>query len=278
MKHFFFPKRRPRQFGLYRRTVDPERAHPDPLALIRDTRYKAIQTGVALLSEVSDDLKRGESSQLEYYWERLPFLFNVVELANETSRLYRENKPAASQEVEQEVASVPTFLVSSLFLSECAAYLTNSPRGHERLHLVTGIKLSQTSRTLERMVNVELESESAIHAQANQQELQKALIGMDEWGHYLYGLFHSHPGKSAHATQPSSTDLKTHERYESGGYPLVGAIFVKDGSKDGFCRFFSNQPFTITVYGKGVEKIEEDENQYVYKINNLSNNLQVQKA
>jgi hypothetical protein len=265
MKHIFFPKRRQsRQFWSDRRSVDPQRAHPDPLALIRDTRYKAIQTGVALLSEVSDDLKRGESSQLEYYWQRLPFLFNVVELANEASRLYRQNKPPASQEV---VPAVPEFIIGSFFLSKCASYLTSNPHGHERLHLVTGIRVSEGSRTLDHMVKVPLASESAIGALADQHALQKTLIEMDEWGHHLYGLFHSHPGTGVSATTPSQTDWKTHERYDRGGYPLVSAIFVKDG----FVRFFGHQPFTISVYGKGVEKI--DESQHVYKINNLPGNL-----
>jgi proteasome lid subunit RPN8/RPN11 len=103
------------------------------------------------------------------------------------------------------------------------------------------------------MVKVALARQSAAGALADQHELQKALIHMDEWGHHLHGLFHSHPGSGAPATQPSSTDLKTHERFERGGYPLVGAIFVNDG----VVRFFANHPFTISVYGKGVERVDE---------------------
>jgi hypothetical protein len=58
---------------------------------------------------------------------------------------------------------------------------------------------------------------------------------------------------------PSSTDFATHRRYETGGYPLIGAIFVLDG----FVRFFSeDKPFTITIYGKGVSQHDE----HVFKI------------
>jgi hypothetical protein len=265
MKHIFFPKRRqPKQFWSERKSVDPKRAPPNPLALIQDTRCKAIQTGMALLKEVSDDLKYGESSFLESYWERLPFLVNVVELANEASRLYRENKPLASPEV---APAVPEFIIGSFFLSKCASYLTSNPHGYERLHLVTGIRVREGSRTLDHMVKVALAIESATGALADQSALLKTLIEMDEWGHHLYGLFHSHPGEGSHATNPSDTDLKTHECHERGGYPLVSAIFVKDG----FVRFFGYHPFTITLYGKGVEKIDED--QHVYKINSLPSNL-----
>ncbi|MGH8754766.1 MAG: Mov34/MPN/PAD-1 family protein [Burkholderiales bacterium] len=111
------------------------------------------------------------------------------------------------------------------------------------------------------MVKVALASESATGALADQHALQNALIEMDEWGHHLHGLFHSHPGKGDQATRPSSTDLATHERYEIGGYPLVGAIFVK-----GFVRFFGHHPFTITIYGKGVERIDT----HLFVICNLS--------
>jgi hypothetical protein len=100
--------------------------------------------------------------------------------------------------------------------------------------------------------------------------LQKALIEMDRRGHPLYGLFHTHPGEGPHATRPSSTDLDTHERYEKA-YPLVGAIFVKDG----YVRFFSKkQPFTITISGEGVTPI--DQAQHIYQIENPSSNLSLQ--
>jgi hypothetical protein len=109
-----------------------------------------------------------------------------------------------------------------------------------------------------------------VGALADQRELQKALIEMDRRGHPLYGLFHSHPGEGAHATRPSPTDFDTHERYEKA-YPLVGAIFVKDG----FVRFFSNnQPFSITIYGEGVTPI--DQAQHVYQIENPPRNLPLQ--
>jgi hypothetical protein len=118
-------------------------------------------------------------------------------------------------------------------------------------------------RTLDRMVPVPIESNSAIHAAADQAGAQQALIELDTWGHTVHGLFHSHPGQGREATRPSSTDLSTHERYERGGYPLVGAIFVRDG----YLRFFSHKAdFTITVFGEGVKQIDAR----IFLIQNLS--------
>jgi proteasome lid subunit RPN8/RPN11 len=157
--------------------------------------------------------------------------------------------------------AVPEYLLSSWFLTECASYLVGDLRGHERLLMISGVKIREGQRTLDRMVRVELADQSAIHALANQHELQRHLIEFSErWGHALHGLFHSHPGTGVLATRPSSTDLETHERYERG-YPVVGMICVRDG----FLRFFSHRPFTIRLYGKGVEQHDD----HLFKIQTL---------
>jgi hypothetical protein len=65
MKHFYFPGKRSRQFGFERRSDVGQRACPDPLALFQATKRKAIGSGEKLLTAVSDDLKRGERTQLE---------------------------------------------------------------------------------------------------------------------------------------------------------------------------------------------------------------------
>jgi hypothetical protein len=227
--------------------------HPDPSTPFQGYRQKVVDQGEKVLRAISEDLRRGERDRLETRLEQLYGTYDLLELVDEAIRL--------SKPTQADSPALPHYLISSWFLSDCHAYLTSNPRGHERLHLVTGIKLSQKQLTLERMVKVELARESAIGALADQNALQKALIEMDEWGHHLYGLFHSHPGSGAQATRPSTTDLATHKRYEYGGYPLVGGIFVKDG----YVRFFSeNTPFTVTIYGRGVIPI--DRHHHAYKI------------
>jgi proteasome lid subunit RPN8/RPN11 len=127
---------------------------------------------------------------------------------------------------------------------------------------VTGIKLSPRRRTLDHMSKVALAEQSDVGAVADQISLKQALMEMDSFGHAMHGLFHSHPREGPLATRPSSTDLSTHERYERGGVPLVGCIFVRDGH----LRFFrhSREPFTITICGTGVVPVAEDE--HVYKL------------
>jgi proteasome lid subunit RPN8/RPN11 len=116
---------------------------------------------------------------------------------------------------------------------------------------------------IERMVEVSLSEQSTTCAVADQHDLQRKLIAIDGWGHKLHGLFHSHPGQGRGATWPSGIDLATHEEHERGGYPLVGAIFEASG----FVRFFSHsRPFTVNVYGTGVERYEEN----LFKIGNVS--------
>lgn len=228
--------------------------HPDPSTPFQGYRQKVVDQGEKVLRTISEDLRRGERDRLEARLEQLYGMYDLLELVDEAISL--------SKQTQGDSSALPHYLISSWFLSECHAFLTSNPRGHERLHLVTGIKLSQKQRTLERMVKVALARESAVGALADQNSLQKALIEMDErWGHHLHGLFHSHPGTGAWCTQPSETDRKTHKRYETGGYPLIGAIFVKDA----YVRFFSeNTPFTVTIYGRGVIPI--DTHHHVYKI------------
>jgi hypothetical protein len=218
-------------------------------------RQKVVDKGEKALVQIQEDLQRGERSRLEARLEQLYSAFDLVMLTDEAIKLLSDNKAKAQTET-----AVPSYLISSWFLADCLNFLTSNPHGHERLHLVTGIKLSPKERTLDRLVQVALSGQSAVHASADQHDLNTTLIELDEhWGHSLHGLFHSHPGKGAFATQPSSKDFATHRRYETGGYPLIGAIFVKDG----FVRFFSeDKPFSITIYGKGVSQHDE----HVFKI------------
>jgi proteasome lid subunit RPN8/RPN11 len=257
--HWFFQKRR-----RARAHFGTDLTHPS--ACFKSYRQKVVNQATSTLSEIHMDLKRGDRSRLEFRFEQVNSAFDLVVLVDEALKIlgeYRAPRLTSSQ-------AAPEYFISSWFLADCFSYLTSDPQRHERLHLVTGIKISPNQRTLERMVKVPLKLASEVDALADQYGLQKALIEMDQRGHPLYGLFHSHPGEGPHATRPSSKDFNTHERYEKA-YPLVGAIFVKDG----FVRFFSNNtPFTITIYGEGVTPI--DQSQHIYQIENPSPNLSLQ--
>jgi len=231
----------------------------DPAAIITRTRDSAIAYGKELLHALSADLRQGELSQLAEIWDMLPYHVGVVATANFALTHATAPTPPSLQQREP---SVPEYIISSRFLTECYTYLTGDSRGFERLHLVTGIALNENRYTLDHMERVALSRQSAIGAQADQQAFTRALIELSEWGHALHGIFHSHPGTGARATLPSlDKDLPTHQRLENGDYPLIGAIFVKSGH----VRFFStNRPFTVSIYGKGVTPVSGDE--HVYKI------------
>jgi hypothetical protein len=234
--------------------------------LFQEKRQQAVAAGEKVLRAIAEDLSAGQRWQLAASWQRLDALFDVVQLSDECLRLLEkgetETAPAAHE------PAVAEYVVSSWFLAESAAYLLSDPRRFELLHLASGIKLGENQRTLDRMLQVELAQQSNTHAVANQHDLQQLLIECSErWGHSLHALFHSHPGNGPLATRPSSTDLATQERYERA-YPMVGAIFARDG--DGaWVRFFGHRPCTITLYGKGVVQHEA----HLFQITDLPRHL-----
>ena len=235
--------------------------------LIQTTRQRAIQSGATILSAIKKEMHRGKHNYLEAVREQYRYHVDVVAVADAALALLQQHHPAASAQKPGK-PDIPTYVISSWFLADCADYLLSHPDGFELLHLVTGSKISATQRTLDRMTKVSLEAHSPASARANQQELQKLLIEFSGWGHTLHGLFHSHPGYGKGATRPSGVDLGTQKLYEQGGYPLVGAIF----SRDGYVRFFASNPMTITVFGTGVEQHEE----HVFQIQTLKRHLPVQ--
>jgi len=239
---------------------------PRAKTLLGRTHDEALSQATEILRMYSEALRDGSRTTLDLYWESLGFLCDVVKVTNEAGALLLPVAPVPSQNADPAVSE---YLVSSLFLAQCYRYLTSNPHGHEKLHLVTGQKLSQKQRTLDYMSNVALAEQSAVSAVADQLALKQALMEMDEWGHALYGLFHSHPGQGSLATRPSSIDLATHERYERR-YPLIGCIFVRDGH----LRFFSaTRPFSITISGTGVVPINEAEHVYQIKSPSIPRNV-----
>jgi Prokaryotic homologs of the JAB domain len=238
--------------------MDTPEAVVDQSQQFQATRLKAVAAGDTALRAIAAALGEGKRESAMPAFQELDFLFDVVAMADAASRLLRERPPAA----KDAECAVPEYLASTLFLKDCAAYLVGDPHGRERLVLITGSRRGSV-RTLERMVEVALSEQSTTCAVADSLDLQRKLIAIDHAGHSLHGLFHSHPGQGRGATRPSGTDLATHQQHERGGYPLVGGIFERSG----FVRFFSyGRPFTVSIYGKGVDQYEEN----LYKIGNVS--------
>lgn len=253
MKRFVTHSRRLSRLNIFRFRQELRLIRSDPevfdiYARLNATKKRALTSGSAATDAIADAVQRGNRAVADQYVARLAHIFDVIETVDDASRALLAVHPQAMQ------ASGPacTYVVSAWFLTQCAETLLADPQGHEQLHFVTGVRID-ASRTLDRMVPVPIESHSAIHATADQTAAQQALLELDTWGHTVHGLFHSHPGQGREATRPSSTDLATHERYERGGYPLIGAIVVRDG----YVRFFTHRAdFSITVFGEGVQQLE----------------------
>ena len=229
-------------------------------ALFTRTRERALSASNDTLRVVAEGIAKGSRTPLEEYLESLWFLTDVVKVTHEAGKVIYPLPPSPipSQAAAPAIAS---YVINAKFLADCHGFLTSQPNGYERLHLVTGSRLSPTQRTLDYMTKVALDVQSEVGARANDPSLRQALMELDTWGMALYGIFHSHPRQGPAATRPSSIDLATHERYERR-YPVVGCIFVRDG----YLRFFrhSSEPFHITIFGSGLVPIAEDE--HVYQI------------
>ena len=222
----------------------------DQRALAQAVRGRVVKDGGVILNNVFADLKRGERARLEGYWESLSFCFDVVELSDTAGT----GRPHATttNDAPLMAPAATRYVVSSWFLVECHEYLFGNSQVFEVMHLVTGSKIGQTTRTLDRLLKVSLSDQSSVSASANREDLDTLLRQIDAWGHSMHGLFHSHPGAGALATIPSGVDWETQQRYERGGYPLIGGIF----SRDGFIRFFATTLFEINVFGTGVKQYD----------------------
>lgn len=157
-----------------------------------------------------------------------------------------------------------TYQISSLFLRDCAHDLTRDPAMNERLHLITGTETSNGTKVLSRIERVELEQQSPAYVKANDADAHLRIVTLSEvHEHTLLGVFHSHMAHGAEATRPSGTDLAFMARLAKIGCYALGGIF----SLDGYVRFFlPSKPFTIDIYGTGVEPTHDTPHTKIFRI------------
>ena len=143
------------------------------------------------------------------------------------------------------------FVAGSWFLHRCYHHLMRV--ANEDLHLVTGMTLDN-QYVMTDMVTLQEINGSATGAFVSAQNVREGLMLMERYGYTCLGVFHSHPGRGAASTQPSGTDWSNQKTWEQA-YPLVGAVF----SRDGYVRFFASKPqVQLAVVGKKVTKINEN--------------------
>ena len=154
-------------------------------------------------------------------------------------------------------------LISSLFLRKCHEYLCSDPKMHERLHLVTGPITPDGIRILSGMEKVKLRNQSGAFVEGDAADTHLTLVKIDESGHTLHAVCHSHMSRGAESTQPSQTDIKNQDRLVQMGCDAIAGIF----SLDGFVRYFSTcKDFDLQVFGTGVKLIEDQPRMKVFKL------------
>lgn len=201
---------------------------------------------------IVDGLLQYQSELDRQYTKVLRAQGRMLECVAELDRLLGSRQP------EQQPTALPAsregigrYLAGSWFLYDCHSYLMQ--REPEWLHYVTGLHFDRV-RTLDRMVTFKLEKQSPGYVKGDEMATRDALCDMEEHGHALQGVFHSHRMKGSGAVNPSMIDRAHQERLERGHYPVISGIF----SEDGYIRFFAlERTFQIQTYGKGVEQIEE---------------------
>jgi len=150
----------------------------------------------------------------------------------------------------------PVFVVNSLTLHESFRLLTETE--NENLFAITG-SVMKNIRSLERIVPLDLSTESAGGAEADDTSVADAFLRLNSYGLRPLAYFHSHPGYGANATRPSVVDRRTQSLMEQSTNDIIGGIV----SRDGYMRFFANdfEP-NVKVVGKQVRRVDKN----VYKL------------
>lgn len=149
-------------------------------------------------------------------------------------------------------ARTSTYLIGAAFLREAFAALTKT--ADEDLVYATGPEDGKRLFALTRLVTFDLAQRSLAHAAPEHSSQLAALSQLDRNKERLLATLHSHPGRGAGSTAPSSVDLSTQRGLEKNGYPSIGAIFARDG----YVRFYSvNRLFRVAVSGAGVRQVDD---------------------
>lgn len=144
-----------------------------------------------------------------------------------------------------------TFMIGALLIFEA---FNLSIEQEPEIILYSGGNWHGSLYTMERLYRPKLDESNFGYARANIDHSALILGAMDDTGEQLTCYFHTHPGSGPKANHPSAIDLATQDRYERGGYCVIGGIF----SRDGYLRFFSkNLPFSISIGGKGVSEVAQ---------------------
>ncbi len=178
----------------------------------------------------------------------------IKHLLKKARRLKRKKMRRLNQRHITMMKSFPqTFIIESFFARELIRALTTGP--NEEMHFLTGPKLGPV-RIISRLARpVRLDRQSSVFVRATAKSVADILIPIIEQGAELHVCAHSHPGGTAGATTPSSTDVECLGKLQKAGSPAIGCIVTRDG----YMRFFSIETiFHIMVLGAGVKEVSKN--------------------
>jgi len=152
-----------------------------------------------------------------------------------------------------QVSLVPRYVFSSMLVAEIFDYLDDGTPD-EKFCYCTGIIDKRTNTIMPaKLLGPDMSVRNPGYVKGDWSSIHTVLSELDEWHHAMLVQCHMHPGAGADSTHPSGIDMRNHQGLEAN-YPVIGAIFVRDGH----IRFFSaEKEFEVEIYGKGVRKIAD---------------------
>ena len=218
----------------------------EEIGLLTELRRRgyAIQQRQAHMREaVQEDLQRWDRDAAQRHFE-------LLLQWNELHELVAQCHESLGKE------GLPTYVVDGWFAQDLIQHLT--PGRDEEITHVTGPRAG-SFRVLSRLCRLTTETKSMVYARGSARSCADAEIEILEHGNLLHAAAHSHPGKGAAASQPSSIDTNYLGKIQRAGSEAIGIIVTRDG----WVRFFSViKPFRVFVMGTGVVQTEE----YVFHV------------
>jgi hypothetical protein len=170
----------------------------------------------------------------------------------------KDSKPAE--------ADILDFALDAWLLDDCRRQLITGP--DEQIGYLTGVECHGI-RFMNRFIILAPEHSSVAYVKGEFLSSHGALMAMEKRDHRMLAWIHNHPGTGQAATHPSSTDYAHQERLERAGYKAIGIILARgrDYPKCTLVRTFTHRlKYKIEIYGKGVEKIDEE----LYRLHEIS--------
>jgi len=213
------------------------------VAEIHRREYAIQKQQSAVWQELQDALKHWDQ-------ETAKRLFDLVLHWNELQQLAVAWRESLAE------PKLNTYVIDAWFAQDLIQYLT--PGKDEEIAHVTGPRIGSV-RTLSRLCPIKAETKTAVYVKAAAQSCADTEIEIIEHGNLPHAMAHSHPGKGAAATTPSSIDTNYLGNIQRAGSEAIGIIVTRDG----WLRFFSVvKPFRVFVMGTGAVQMEE----YVFHI------------